>query len=1136
VVPGRSEMARLAAIAQLNCRLSKRPDREYSKDTMVRTMRYAAVVGVNLFALALGAADVDQAGMEFFENKIRPVLAEHCYSCHSQKADSLKAGLYLDTRDGLLKGGDSGPAIVPGDPEQSLLIKAIRYTSAELQMPPKNKKLAPEQIADFEGWVRMGAPDPRTEENAALIAREDKKQNHWAFQPVRMPELPRLDDANWVKNGVDAFVLAKLRENGLKPSAAADKRTLLRRASFGLTGLPPNAEEMREFLDDPSDRAWENAIDRLLASPHYGERWARHWLDVARYADTKGYVFEEERRYPYSYTYRDYVIRALNEDLPYDRFIVEQIAADLLPLGEDKRPLAAMGFLTLGRRFLNNQADIIDDRIDVVTRGTMGLTVACARCHDHKYDPIPTADYYSLYGVFASSSEPRDKPLLGDSALPKQFPAYEIERKKRVQEQEEYRVAEFAKVRKELRARAAEYMLAARDAENMSERADLEKLARERKLHPGTVRKWKDYLAERKKSEHDPIFAPWFAFAGLSETNFAAEAKVALNRLASTGANPLNPLVSKAFSEAPESMKQVSERYKELFVAADEAWAEAEKEKKERLASEEQEQVRQILYADGSPARIDDGEVPRLFDVPVAQKSRALQRKVEELDATHPGAPPRGMVLTDNATPVKQRIFIRGAPGNQGDEVPRQFLSLVAGPDRKPFEKGSGRLEMAEAIASRDNPLTARVLVNRVWLNHFGSGLVRTPSDFGVRSDPPTHPELLDYLAACFMDNGWSMKKLHKLILLSSTYQQASDDNDEYSRKDPNNDLLWRMNRRRLEFEPFRDTLLATSGKLDLKQGGQPVEITSRPFNTRRTVYAFIERQNLPGVFRTFDFASPDTTSPQRFNTTVPQQALFMINSPFLSEQAASLVKRPEIARAEGDAKIARMYELAFQRSPTADEVSMARSFIEEQAKVPPPEQPVPVWQYGYGEVELGKFQLKKFERFPHYTGSAWQAGTKLPDEKLGWVTLNAAGGHRGRGSDRAVVRRWTAPEDAAVSISGTLEHSAEAGDGVRGSILSSRHGALGFWPVYRGKREMSISRIEVKKGDTVDFVVDSLGDENSDSFNWAPEIKVIGSGRTAAWRAKEDFAGPPEPVRQVSPWEKYAQVLLMSNELAFVD
>ncbi|HVK59891.1 MAG TPA: DUF1549 domain-containing protein, partial [Candidatus Kapabacteria bacterium] len=544
---------------------------------------------------------LDPAQVEFFENKIRPVLAESCYNCHSQKSEKVKGGLFLDTKDGLLKGGDNGPAIVPGDPDKSLLIKAVRYSDPNLQMPPKDKKLSSEQIADLEAWVKMGAPDPRTAVNQTLAVREGQKKNHWAFQPIKRPAVPEVSKPNWTRNPIDNFVFAKLDENGMKPSARADKRTLIRRATFDLIGLPPTHEEVEAFLADDSERALEVVVDRLLASPQYGERWARHWLDVARYADTKGYVFEEERRYPYSYTYRDYVIRAFNEDLPYNRFIIEQLAADLLPLGEDKRPLAAMGFLTLGRRFLNNQPDIIDDRIDVVTRGFMGLTVQCARCHDHKYDPIPTKDYYSLYGVFASSSEPSEKPLLGAKSLPQQYPAYQEERKKRVDEMDTFRAEKFAEVLADVRSKTGDYLLAALDAEKLDDKGKLDTFARERKLHPIGVRRWMNHFEAQRKKEHDPVFAPLFAFAAL--TNFTGEAKAVAEHYATNdAANPVNPIVAKAFEGAPDKeLKDVTAKYKMIFEQVEKSWTEAQKDKKGKLENADEEALRQVLNAESSP-------------------------------------------------------------------------------------------------------------------------------------------------------------------------------------------------------------------------------------------------------------------------------------------------------------------------------------------------------------------------------------------------------------------------------------------------------------------------------------------------------------------------------------------------------
>ena len=1108
-----------------------------------RIFGFSAAILLSLCPGHAAEEKTDPAAIDFFENKIRPVLAESCYQCHSQSSEKLKGNLFLDTKNGLLTGGDSGPAIVPGDPEASLLIKAIRYTDDHLQMPPKEvNRLSSAQVADFEEWIRMGAPDPRTEENKLLAERLAKLEEHWAFQPITRPEPPPVKNESWVVNPIDSFVLAKLEQNEIEPAQPADRRTLIRRAYFDLLGLPPSPEEVDAFVNDSSPNAYEALVDRLLASPRYGERWARHWLDIARYADTKGYVFEEERRYAYAYTYRDYVIRAFNEDLPFDRFIIEQIAADQLDLNEDKRPLAAMGMLTLGRRFLNNQHDIIDDRIDVVTRGFMALTVQCARCHDHKYDPIPTADYYSLYGVFANSFEPDEKPLLGAASFPEDYPEYLAEKEKREEEHRKFRAEKEAEVFKQQRDLTADYLLAAHDAAGFDDRGKEENLAKERKLAPRVLRRWMEFLEKQEKAS-DPIFAPWFAFAALGENEFAAASPDLARRFSENASStPVNPLVAKAFAgDAPKDLKEVAERYRKIFAEVDQAWIDGRKENADlaKLVSDEQEALRQVLYADNAPPNLDPGEITRLFDVPAAQRNRALKRKIEELDATHPGAPPRGMVLQDVNEPRAQKIFIRGVPRNQGDEVPRQFLELIEGENRKPFEKGSGRLELARAIASEDNPLTARVIVNRVWLNHFGAGLVRTPSDFGVRSDPPSHPRMLDYLASWFMDQGWSLKKLHRLIMLSNTYRQSSENHAGYAEKDPNNFLLWKMNRRRLEFEPFRDALLALSGRLDARQGGHAVDITTTPFTTRRTVYSFIERQNLPGIFRTFDFASPDTHSPNRFNTTVPQQALFMINSPFVAEQARHFAARPEITSAESDPeKIEAAYHLALQRKPSSRELELAQRFIETQRNVVPPEEPPPVWQYGYGKIHPESHLVLEFTHLPHFTGSTWQGSGKMPDEKLGWNSLNANGGHPGHGLENVSIRRWTAPTDATVRVSGTLAHETASGNGVRGRIISNRHGELGFWPVYNHKQQLEIPHIEVKQGDTLDFVVDSNGDLSHDSYQWAPVIEVAsGSERSKQkWDAKAQFSGPAEKTKPLTPWEKFAQVLLMSNELAFVD
>ena len=907
-----------------------------------------------------GAAGIDGAGsVDFFENRIRPVLAERCDECHGARADAVKGGLRLDSRAGWAKGGASGsPAIVPGQPGQSLLIQVVKGLSTEVKaMPPKGGALTPGQIADLEAWILAGANDPRGSAPGAPAASKaspaELAARHWAFQPVRPPATPPVRKASWVRTGMDAFILAALEAKGLSPTPEADRRTLLRRVTHDLTGLPPTPEEMDAFLKDRSPGAYDRVVDRLLASGAYGERWGRHWLDVARYADSKGYVFEEERRYPYSHTYRDWVVEAFNRDLPYDRFLVEQLAGDQVATETDRKPLAAMGFLTLGRRFLNNQADIIDDRIDVVTRGLMGLTVQCARCHDHKFDPIPTADYYSLYGLFSNSHEPDPKPLVGENPDRQQAADYDRELARRRKELEDYRAEQTAVVLQRLRTRVGDYLLAAHEGAGLDGGAQ-EGLARQRSLDPGLVSAWRTRLEALKKAPH-PVFAPWFAWAALPTNEFsgrapAIAAEVATGRWQGQALNAR--LVEGLKGASPTNLAEVATRYGRLLSEVDAEWKTALAAAKTdgnpgptALPDAAAEELRQVLHAADGPIQGALAGIDRFFDTPVAQKSRALRRKVDELDATHPGAPLRAMALLDNATITEPVIFKRGNPGNHGPKVPRQQLGIVAGPDRKPFSQGSGRLEFARSVASPDNPLTARVMVNRVWMQHFGTPLVKTPSDFGVRTEPPSHPALLDHLASQWIRQGWSMKALHREMLLSATYRMASDPEAAgLSRKalarataaDPANTLFWRMNRKRTDFEAMRDGLLAVCGNLDPKVGGLAVAIhdTDTPAS-RRTLYGFIDRQNLPGILRSFDFASPDTSSAGRFQTTVPQQALFWLNSAFVAEQARALIARPDVKALDGDARVKRLYALAFQRAPTRRELAAAREFLRQAPPLP---------------------------------------------------------------------------------------------------------------------------------------------------------------------------------------------------------
>jgi hypothetical protein len=600
------------------------------------------------------------------------------------------------------------------------------------------------------------------------------EKDHWSFKPVHKPAVPEVKDNDWVTTPVDAFIEARLEENGMKPSPMADKRTLIRRATFDLIGLAPTLEEMNAFLADDSTNAFEKVVDRLLASPQYGERWGRYWLDVARYSDTKGDVKrqKEDFRYPYAWTYRDYVVRAFNQDMPYNKFIVEQLAADSLRL-TNKADLAAMGFLTVGDHFNDQINDIINDRIDVVTKGTLGLTVTCARCHDHKFDPIPTKDYYSLHGIFASSAEPTEDPLI---APVRETPDYE----------------DFAQ----------------------------------------------KYAALEREVQALPPFRK-----GMPELNKATR-----------------------------------------------------------------------------------------------QKEIQLRGQIAQLEASHPGSPPRAMVLYDKAKQADSRVFLRGEVENQGDVAPRRFLEILSGPYRPLYRDGSGRLDLARDIVSTNNPLTARVIVNRIWLHHFGEGFVTTPDDFGNQSAPPSHPELLDYLAARFMEDGWSIKKMHKLIMLSSVYRQSSENNPHYAQIDPDNRLLWRANLRRLEFEAVRDSLLAIGGNLDKKMGGEPVNLGAAPYSKRRTIYGYVDRRNLPEVYNQFDFANPDISTGKRYETIVPQQALFMMNSPLVVEQARNLVGRQDFRDARGPReRIKLLYDIIYQREPTDVEIELGVDYLNDS---PPNEMP----------------------------------------------------------------------------------------------------------------------------------------------------------------------------------------------------
>ncbi len=717
-------------------------------------MKQAALL---LVAVACCAGTARAADDEFFEKKVRPLLVERCHNCHSATAKKLRGGLRLDNRAAVLKGGDTGPAIVPGQPEKSLLIDAVRYRNESLQMPPAGKLSDPE-IAVLEEWVRRGAPYPGPDAAAAAKSGVNLAagRKFWSFQPPRLATLPALRDTAWPQRRMDAFVLAELEKRGLSPSPAASRRTLIRRATFDLTGLPPTPEEVETFVNDPAADAYGRLLDRLLASPAYGERWARFWLDLARYCDVAE-PWAESKGQPY--LYRDWVVQALNDDLPYDVFVQRQLAADLMP---DARPedQAALGFLGLSPVYwkeLKLDKDVIrtvvaeewEERIQAVTATFLGLTVACARCHDHKFDPITQQDYYALAGVFASTRQV-DRPMA------------------------------------EGRWSAAAFRL--------------------------------------------PAFAPT---GGLDATLLAWQAKV-----------PLAPAVEDA----------------SLLVLA-------------------------------------DGE---------------HRTKLE----WRPG------VAQDVA------VQVRGNPVNAGPVVPRRFLAVLSPEPPPPFTQGSGRRELARALVTEGAPLAARVIVNRVWKQHFGSGLVETPSDFGAQGARPSHPELLDDLAARFVANGWSLKWLHREIMLSAVYQQSSAHDERKHAADPDNRWLWRMNRRRLEVEAWRDAMLAASGTLRLEHGG-PSQDLGDLNNRRRTLYGTVKRRELHDLLRLHDFPDPTAHSPGRVPTTTPLQQLFVLNSPFMQQQAAALARRLKAEAPDGtEARARRAYLLLYGRPATEGQVKLAVEFL----------------------------------------------------------------------------------------------------------------------------------------------------------------------------------------------------------------
>ncbi len=1026
-----------------------------------------------LGALAVGArpswAAEPPAATEFFERQVRPVLVESCFSCHGAASRPPMGGLRLDSREALLKGGSRGVAVAPGEPERSLLLRAIRYTDRDLQMPPGGR-LADEKINALALWVRQGAVWPQAEGAVAMAPAKrgfdmQARRRHWAFQPLRRPALPPVRHWAWPRSPIDRFLLAKLEAGGLSPAPPADRRALLRRVTFDLIGLPPTPAELAAFLTDRAPNAYAKVVDRLLASPHYGERWARHWLDLVRFAETDGHELDFEK--PDAFEYRDYVIRAFNADVPYDQFVTEQVAGDLLPRPR-RRPTEGTDESVIGTGFWfmgegkhspvdlrEDEAERIDNQIDVFGKTFLGLTVGCARCHDHKFDAISTRDYYALSGFLKSS---RYQHAVLDSPL---------------------------------RTRAIVRSLATLDARLQPLQAAATATALRARLASLTARlqspavggePWRRYLRETAATHPDDPLHPWALLAGdaalqgrpallrrLRERAESARRAAAAGMLfeafdrdgypgwsvtgAAFGAGPgrrlgpdgldhggadsgcLSPrlegaLRSRSFTISKRRiLYHLSGREAEVRLIIDgfqritnpiygglkirlaetprPTWFSQEVGKwighrayieiidpgagwiaVDRIVFSDDEapvacqplslalledpavsspaalaeKYRALLAAmieQWGAGRLDaagDGDAGReLLDWllrgewsgqgPAALEAEAgitaLPRERQAVEARLPE--PRHAPAMAEGTPEDDRVHVRGSTRNLGEVVRRRYLEACGGSG--PPGAGSGRLELARRLVA--TPLLARVLVNRLWQHHFGAGLVRTPDDFGVRGEPPTHPELLDYLAGEFKRGGWSIKRLQRLMLLSAAYQMGSRGDARAEAIDPRNRLLHRMPVRRLEAEAIRDAILAVSGRLDRKQYGPGVLPYLTPFmagrgrparsgpldgDGRRSVYLNVRRNFLPPMFLAFDFPLPVSTVGRRSVSSVPAQALALMNNPFVAEQAGVWARRvlaePD---ASPEARLGRMYVTAFARPPAAGELTAALQFLREQ-------------------------------------------------------------------------------------------------------------------------------------------------------------------------------------------------------------
>jgi mono/diheme cytochrome c family protein len=947
------------------------------------------VLLTTLLAVAATARGAD--GVQFFETRIRPVLAEHCYSCHSAQSRKLKANLLLDSPAGLLAGGDSGPSIVPGHPEQSRLIDAILYQNVDLQMPPK-RKLSEQQIADLTAWVKSGAPWPNAPAAATTVAAGEgfdlgkRKASHWSWRSVRQVPPPPVKNTAWPRSEIDVFVLAKLEEKGLTPAAPAERAALIRRAYFDLVGLPPTPAEVDAFVNDPSANAFETVVDGLLASPHFGERWGRHWLDLVRYAETFGhefdYVIPSARQYPL------YVIRALNADIPYDQLVREHVAGDLLPnprfrpTEKTNESVIGSGFWYLGEQVhgpvdvRQHQADRIDNQIDVFGKTFLGLTIACARCHDHKFDAISTRDYYALYGALESTR-------MQQAFLDPNGKVEEVVARMKAIRAEGNRIlgapgsTSPAEARRPAEAQArGSHPPASPDSAGSPNPPGTFEVFDQPDYRNWFPTGWAFGDAPTQAREWDSVTrTPHLALPGVAHSgllsnklrgvlrsrSFVVPKESIDYRLAGTGSGAQVRLIIDGYTmdvyngvlfpgisfPVDTNGKFNWHRQDTRMYAGHRAHLELIDEGDGWLAIDE------IRFNDepSSPRPTDEtsNDAPIAASEPLAETLAALAKRLDT-EAQNLPAPARALAVTDGDG-VDGRVFIRGSHKNLGDAVPRRFLEAIAGNDQPTVSAGSGRLEIARRVTDPSNPLTARVFVNRVWHHLFGRGIVPTVDDFGVMGEPPTHPELLDHLASRFVREGWSIKKLIRAVVLSSTYQMSSRPSDgRATEADPQNTLLHHMPVRRLEAEAIRDAILAVSGRLDRTVYAPTVDVHLTPFmegrgrpqqsgpldgDGRRSVYVAVRRNFLPPMMLAFDFPVPFNTIGRRSVSNVPAQALILLNDPFVLEQ--SRVWADKILTDTGLTtprdRVMMMYRQAFSRPPTEQELDEAIAFLHAQGQ-----------------------------------------------------------------------------------------------------------------------------------------------------------------------------------------------------------